>query len=227
MTLTPFSAFIFDFNGVLFWDEAQQEDSWRAFATQLRPAPLTAEEFRVHVHGRNGKYTLEYLLGHAISQAQADDYMEQKEIIYREMCLALGQGFCLSPGAITLLNQLAAANIPHTIATASGKNNVDFFIEHLELARWFDLAQISYDNGQIAGKPAPDLYLQAAKNLGARPQKCVVAEDSVSGMQAAHNAAIGHIIAVGPKSSHPALNQVKIIQQVVENLGQIDLKTLF
>jgi beta-phosphoglucomutase-like phosphatase (HAD superfamily) len=197
------------------------------FAAQLRNKPLSDAEIDVHVHGRNGQYTLEYLLGHTISAEKAAALMEQKEVIYREMCLNLNGNFRLSYGAIPLLDNLVKHKIPHTIATASGKNNVDFFIKHLYLENWFELEQIMYDDGKTAGKPAPDLYLRAAKNLDCQPGNCVVVEDSISGIQAAHAARIGWIIALGPKETHVQLSKLPGVNQAIENLSQLQWEDLF
>jgi beta-phosphoglucomutase-like phosphatase (HAD superfamily) len=218
---------IFDFNGVLFWDDSLQRKSWRKFAAQLRDDPLTDQEIDIHVHGRNGQYTLEYLVGHPLTQAGAADLTERKEVIYREMCLRLGADFKLSPGAIGLLTFLVENQIPHTIATASAKNNLDFFVTQLNLDRWFDIDKIIYDNGLIPGKPAPDLYLQAARNLNLDPIECVVIEDSRAGIQAAFNAGFGHIIALGPKSKHDQLRQIHGVNAVVEDLSQVCVNALF
>jgi len=227
MLATKFRGLIFDFNGVLFWDDAVQKESWRSFAAQLRDEPLTDEEITIHVHGRNGKHTMEYLLGYPICQIKADELTEQKEITYRQMCLALGDSFTLSPGAIDLLDSLVTYKVPLTIATASGKKNVDFFIKNLTLDTWFDLETIVYDDGKTHGKPAPDLYLRAARNLGLPPGACVVIEDSRSGIQAAYNAGIGNIIALGPRSEHDLLIQLDGVDQVLETLGEVQIKRLF
>ncbi len=223
----PFSGLIFDFNGVLWWDESLQQRSWRAFAARLRPEPLSDEEIVLHIHGRNGQYTLEYLLGRPLQNGEAAALIEQKEALYRQMCLDLGPDFRLSPGAIELFEFLVARRIPHTIATASGKKNVDFFIEQLRLAAWFDLRQIVYDDGARPGKPAPDLYLLAAEKLGLHPSQCVVVEDSVSGLQAARAAGIGHVIALGPASTHNRLRQFPDVNEVIESLAQLRRDELF
>lgn len=218
---------IFDFNGVLFLDDHLQRKSWRRFATDLRDTPLSDQEINVHIHGRNGQYTMEYLLGHPISRDEADNLTEGKEKLYRQMCLDLRDGFKLSPGAIELLSRLETIDIPFTIASASPKANVYFFIEHLRLATWFDIEKIVYDDGKIPGKPAPDIYLQAAQNIGLGPDQCVVVEDSQSGILAAHNAGIGHVIALGPIESHRSLAKIPGVKQVVENLSQIPIDELF
>lgn len=216
-----FKGIIFDFNGVLWWDTALQEQAWQQFVTELRGTPFSAEELAIHIHGRTNQHTLEYVTGRALGGAELEALLQRKETIYRRLCLEQGPAFCLSPGAIPLLDFLAAHAIPHTIATASEKTNVAFFIQHLELSRWFDPELIVMDNGVRPGKPAPDIYLEAAQTLGLAPAECVVVEDSHSGIAAAHAAGIGHVIALGPGDTHKALRQQVGVHRVVENLGQI------
>ena len=88
----------------------------------------------------------------------------------------------------------------------SDKDNVDFFIEVFNLEKWFDLEQIVYDNGNIPGKPAPDIYLKAAENIGLAPKDCIVVEDALSGIKAAENAGIGNIIAIASMESTDLYN---------------------
>lgn len=214
-------AVIFDFNGVLWWDGHLQDKAWKAYAKSLRGWPLSDEEMDVHVHGRNNRYTLEYLLGEQVAGARLEKLSEEKETVYRDLCLAQGANFKLSPGAIQFLDFLVERVIAHTIATASAKPNVDFFIEHLELHRWFDTGQIVYDDGNKAGKPAPDFYLQAAAVLGKNPGTCVVVEDSLSGIEAARAAGIGTVVALGPKANHQDLGKLAGVDRVVENLSAL------
>lgn len=222
-----FQGLIFDFNGVLWWDSHLQERAWRQFSRKVRGTPFSQEETAIHVHGRNNQHTLEYLVGRPIKAGELDQLTQRKETIYRRLCLEQGEEFKLSPGAIELLDFLAANHIPHTIATASEKTNLDFFVKHLDLARWFNLEQIVYDDGARPGKPAPDIYLQAARNLALAPARCVVVEDSRSGIQAACAAGIGHIIALGPSQGHAQLMCLQGVDNVVENLAHIPKEALF
>ena len=219
--MTTYKGIIFDFNGVLWWDNHLQELSWREFSAKIRGTPLSDEEMAVHMHGRNNQYLQEYLAGRPVTGQELEQLIEEKEIAYRQLCLTQGENFKLSPGAIELLDFLVERHIPHTIATASGKSNLDFFIEHLKLGQWFNLNQIVYDDGSRPGKPAPDIYLQAAKNLDLSPAECVVVEDSHSGIQAAHAAQIGWIVALGPIDTHQQLASLKGVDAAIENLGQI------
>jgi len=71
---------------------------------------------------------------------------------------------------------------------------VDFYFKNLNLHEWFDFGKIVYDNGNIVPKPAPDIFLKAASNIGLHPANCLVVEDSLTGIKAAHNAGAGKIV---------------------------------
>jgi beta-phosphoglucomutase len=77
------------------------------------------------------------------------------------------------------------------------------------------------------GSPAPDIYLRAARNLGLAPVQCRVVEDSWSGIEAAHAAGIGHIVALGPAERHHELARLAGVVEVIENLGQLPSEQLF
>jgi beta-phosphoglucomutase-like phosphatase (HAD superfamily) len=219
--MQPYSAIIFDFNGVLLWDTALQVAAWQATAQGLRGQALSDEEFAIHVHGRSGAHTLAYLLGQPVQGNRLNELIQAKESHYRTLCLANPAIFVLSPGAEALLDFLATQHIPMTIATASERTNLDFFITHLNLAKWFDLDRIVYDDGFLPGKPAPDMYQRAAAKLGIAPCGCIVVEDAISGLQAAHAAGIGHIVALGPLATHARLVTCEGVSAVIENLAQI------
>lgn len=217
---------IFDFNGVLWWDNALQESSWRDWSSAVRGYPFSDTEMAEHVHGRNNRYTQQYLSKTPLTTEQAEQLSEQKEVIYRRLCLDQGEQFRLSPGAESLLNFLVNGNIPHTIATASCKGNVDFFIEHLQLERWFDLEKIVYDDGTLAGKPAPDFYLAAAERLSLPPGRCIVVEDSLSGIHAAHATGIGYIIALVGDNSNALQETLPGVALTIHDLSEFDRSLL-
>jgi beta-phosphoglucomutase-like phosphatase (HAD superfamily) len=223
----PYRAIIFDFNGVLLWDAALHVESWKAVAHSLRGYALTDAECAVHMHGRTAAYVLSYLGGRQIVGQELFDWIARKESHYRRLCLENPQTFRLSPGAEPLLDDLVRKNIPRTIATSSEKTNLDFFIEHLGLERWFDLSMVAYDDGSAPGKPAPDIYLKAAKNLGVPPSSCVVVEDAVSGIQAAHAAGIGHVIGMASVASQEALLAIPGVSTAIESLAAFPRELVF
>jgi HAD superfamily hydrolase (TIGR01509 family) len=170
--------------------------------------------------GRTNFEILRFLLGRAPSPAELLELGGDKERLYRDMCLS-SDAFCLSPGAEQLLDTLVARGIPRTIATSSERINLDFFIERLGLARWFETSQIVYDDGSRPGKPAPDVYLEAARRLRLLPAQCAVIEDALSGMRAAAAAGIGRIFGLGQAEDHVAFRAVSGVTDTLESLREV------
>ncbi len=214
----PFDGVIFDFNGVLLWDNALHEEAWRRYSARLRGRAMSDEEMRHHVHGRVNRDIFTYLLGRPLSDGELSPLAEEKEVIYRELARAAPE-YRLSPGAVELLDYLAIRGIPRAIATSSPAVNVDFYVDTLELGRWFDPSHIIYDRGLYPGKPAPDIYLEAAERLALPPARCVVVEDSLAGIRSAHDAGSGAIVAIGPPAEHGALRALPGVSAVIADLG--------
>lgn len=216
----PFRGVLFDFNGVLFWDNPLHEEAWRRYSRQLRGRPMSDREMTEQVHGKVNRDIFTYVLGETPSDERLAVLIAEKEAIYRQLCLEADGVFRLSPGATGLLDFLVAAGIPHAIATSSPHQNLVFYVEHLDLHRWFGDEQLIYDRGAYPGKPAPDIYLEAAARLGLPPSACVVVEDSIAGIAAARAAGIGHIVALGPAASHAELGALPGVGTVITDLSQ-------
>jgi HAD superfamily hydrolase (TIGR01509 family) len=212
---------LFDFNGVLFWDSHLQEEAWAELASHVRGTPFSHEEMLHIVHGRTNSFIVEYLLGRQPREDELQQLAEQKEEAYRRRCLASREDFRLSPGAIPLLDKLKSEGVPFTLATSSPRLNIDFFIEHLELDRWFDPGRIVYDDGTYPGKPAPAVYQRAAARLRLDTPACVVVEDAVSGIEAARRAGVGKIIALGPAERHEMLRALDGVSAVINQLDEL------
>lgn len=210
---------IFDFNGVLFWDTHLHEEAWISCSMELKGKPLTSDEILKFVHGRTNKFVFEYMLNRPLLDHEVRALSQKKELLYRSLCLKNMDHFQLSPGAVEFLEYLRKNSIPFTIATASEKENLDFFIEHLRLLHWFDKDKIVYDDGSYHGKLG--MFLKAAENLDLSPGQCMVIEDSRSGIAAAHAAKIGKIIGLGPKEVHGYLRGLEGVSEVITSLKQI------
>ena len=215
-----FEAIIFDFNGVLLWDTPLHDKAWELFSAEIRGVPFSEREMLTQVHGRTNRTIMPYLLGREPADAEIAELSAAKEEIYRQLCLAAPASFVLSPGAVDLLTDLRQRRIPFTIATSSGRENVDFYIEHLHLARWFDLDRIIFDDGSRPGKPAPDMYQAAAAAVDHPSARCIVVEDSFSGIESAAGAGIGCIIALGPAERRAELAAWPGVAMTIEKLSQ-------
>lgn len=213
---------IFDFNGTLFYDSDKQEKAWQIFSEKVFRRTITQEEFRRFIHGRSNDFILQYLSETPLGKDQTDRYAEEKEAIYRDLCDADPLHSRLTWDVKLLLSELRDRRIPRTIATASQKTNVDYYIKKFHLEKWFDVDKIVYNDGTIPGKPNPDLYIRAAKAIGMEPQNCIVFEDAVSGIQSARNAGIGKIIAIAPKGQESLFEQLPGVYDVISAFHQFD-----
>lgn len=214
---------IFDFNGVLLWDNDLHENAWRQYSARLRGRSLSAAEMATQVHGRVNADIFAYLLDRPVAGEELLALAEEKEVIYRDLCLSAGDRFRLSPGAVALLDELQRQAVPFAIATSSAEPNVRFYRQHLGLDRWFSRERLIYDRGLYPGKPAPDIYREAAGRLGCSPEQCIVVEDSMAGIRAAVAAGVGWVVALGPEAKHPELLAWPGVNEAIVDLSRFRL----
>lgn len=188
-----FSGVIFDFNGTLFWDTKLHNKAWDIFLTH-HDLFLSDEDKFNKMHGKNNKDIFLSLFDESLTDTQIQKYILEKEGLYQELCLQTDM--LMAPGAEEFLNYLKDHHIPFTIATASGKENLDFYFDHLPLSRWFEYDKVVYNNGKIKGKPDPQIYQIAMSVINKKPEEVIIFEDAVAGLQAARNADAGKIIVV-------------------------------
>ncbi len=94
----------------------------------------------------------------------------------------------LMAGCRELLDAASGAGLPLALASSSTQRLIDVVLSHFGLTERFD-AIVSGD-AVPAAKPAPDIFLLAAKLLALAPERCVVLEDSLAGVTAARAGAI-------------------------------------
>lgn len=217
-----YKGIIFDFNGTLFFDSEKHQQAWREFSKCLRDHAFTDDEMRNYMFGRTNEDIIAYLIGKKPSPEMVEKFAKEKEAVYRDMCRKDYQNTVLAPGAEKFLNYLKKHNIPRTIATMSEKDNVDFYIEEFQLAKWFDIEKIVYSDGTLPGKPAPDIYIKAAEKIGLKPEECIVVEDAVSGIESARAANAGKIIAIASMESEDLYKKIPAVSQIIKNFDEID-----
>lgn len=188
-------AVIFDFNGTLFADSDKHREGWKRFLARYG-LDVDDEELRTHYLGRTNPYILKRVFGEDLAPELIAERTLEKEATYRRCCMEDPASFHLIAGAEAFLDYLKHSGVDFTIATGSEYSNVDFYFEKFGLGKWFDRSRVVLDDGSFPGKPAPDGYLRAAKVLGRDPADCIVFEDSISGVRAAHAAGIGKTVAI-------------------------------
>lgn len=220
---------IFDFNGTMFFDSEKHIKAWTMYIEELTGEELTEKEINRYVKNMSGRQLIEYYLGYDISDDMYEQLSEEKENIYRRLCIADKDNLHLAPGLEKFLDYLTEYNIPRTIATTAPMSNVMFYFETFDLYRWFDTDKLVFHDKRLRDKPFPDQYLVACKMINKEPGKCMVFEDSESGIKSATAAGIKNIIGVSgdnPKLDATAYDTVKVVIKDYEELGQdFDLPT--
>lgn len=200
---------IFDFNGTMYQDSHLHEKAWFNMVKKYSPKDISDEEILINVHGRTNRQILTYFIAEDLSDEEIERMSYEKEAYYRELCLENKDDLKLTDGLVDVLNQLKEDGTPITIATATVKENVEFYFDTFHLGEWFDFSNVTFDDGSFPGKPEPDIFIIASEKLGFKPSECLVIEDAFSGLTAAKNAGIGKIIAIDPFGKNRSLFEEK------------------
>ena len=116
------------------------------------------------------------------------------------------------------MRRLAESGLRLAVASSSNRELIDAVLRRLELA---DLFAVTVSSEEVArGKPAPDVYLEAARRLGVDPARCVAIEDSASGIRAAHAAGM-RVIAYPNRHYPPGPEVLRTADAVVDDVGDV------
>ena len=217
---------LFDFNGTMLFDSALQEDIWKKFLRSKIGREITNEEIHKYIHGGNNKTVLSYFFNRVLSDREVEELGEEKESMYRDMCLKDTEMFKLAKVLPDFLDKLKEARIPITIATGAPISNVKFYFKHLNLGKWFDINKVVYTDGSFKGKPEPDIFLKAAKNINVDIENCAVFEDAILGIEAAKRANAAKIIAVSSTLENNKLLSIDGISYVIKDFTEISIDNL-
>jgi len=171
---------IFDLDGVIVDSMPLHTLAWQRYITKLGVDP---EDVAQRMHGRRNDEIVRDFLGSAVSQDLVFEHGAAKERLFREM-MAAELSERLVPGVASFLERAAPARI--ALATNAEPANVSFTLDRTGLRQWF--AAIADGTHVAHPKPAPDIYLHAAKLLDTAPADCIVFEDSPVGIAAARAA---------------------------------------
>lgn len=212
---------IFDFNGTLFLDNDKHIKAWNKIAMELRGTGITEEELHTKMNGVNNKYIIRYLNSGKEDDELEAKYSSLKEQYYRRFCKEDTKNFHLIEGAVQLFDQLKQKNIPFTIASASIKDNIDFFVENFQLDRWIDPETIVYDNGQYKDKEA--MFIHAARNIHVPVDQICVIEDSLAGVNASIKAGIPDIRIIDSGHIASQVESFEQVRQICDTMKEIEL----
>ncbi|HEY3445086.1 MAG TPA: HAD family phosphatase [Myxococcales bacterium] len=212
-------AVIFDLDGTLVDNMCFHAEAW-VETTRRLGCERPQEFFETATAGKKGVEILRMLMGPSVPEADLVRHHDAKEALYRER---FAPNLAPVPGAVELLERLAAAEIPCGLATCAPKANRDMVLDGLDLRVFFKT--IVGAEQALRGKPHPDIFLACAKAMGIEPAECVAFEDAINGVQSAVAAGIP-TVAVTTANSPEVLKQAGA-KWIVANFHELpaDLET--
>lgn len=182
---------IFDLDGVITNTAELHYRAWQRLADEEGlPFDRHANEA---LRGISRRESLRIVLGsRQVSEAKANELMDRKNTYYRQLLQSLTPRDIL-PGSLELIH--AAKERGLLVAVASASRNAREVLERLAIIDRFDA--ICDGDSVTVPKPAPDLFLAAARALGLEPRACIVFEDATDGVAAAHAAGMP-AVGIGP-----------------------------
>ena len=191
-----FEAIIFDMDGVLVDSEAYWLESRVAFAAGLGKTWTLADQ-----HAAMGRNTVEWAAVMRDRLGLTDWPLDAIiEPVRGGVIRRLEARVPLLPGALDAV-QTAASIAPIALASGSPTAVIDTVMRLSGLETVF--AVKVYGDDIPNGKPAPDIYFEAARQLGARPSRCLGIEDSANGLRALYAAGMTAIAVPSPGFSLP------------------------
>ena len=215
--MSRIEAVVFDLDGVLLdsehvWDEVREElareggGRWHDRA-QADMMGMSSREWSRYMHD-------------VIGLAQPPD--EINDAVVRRLLERYDAELPLIEGAVDAVRRIAA-EFRLALASSSNRAVIDAVLEEAELRPYFDVTVSSEEVAR--GKPAPDVFLEAARRLGVDPRACAAIEDSGNGIRAAHAAGM-RVVAIPNHRYPPDADARARADVVLDSLGELDAAAL-
>ena len=175
--------------------------------------PFSHDQFTA-TFGMNNAQILQILMGEAADRSLVTEIGNAKEERFRQAV----QGHArLLPGVSEWLARFQGWRFRQAIASSAPPANIKVLVDELGIRPFFDAVVSGAD---IPGKPDPTVFLNAAQMLGVPPQRCIVIEDAIAGVEAAKRADM-KCVAVTTTNPPEALARADI---VVERLDMLSIR---
>ncbi len=209
--LTAYDAVLFDLDGVLTPTAEVHMHAWQRMFEELFAAwditpPYTERDYFEYLDGKKRYDGVASLLrsrdievpwGDPSDPLEADTVcgIGNRKNAYFERVLR-DEGITAYPGSLALLDELAAANVP--VAVVSSSKNAEEVLRVAGLRDRFAVVMdgVIAERDDLASKPAPDVFVEAARMMGADPARSVAVEDALSGVQSAVAGGFGLVVGV-------------------------------
>ncbi len=205
-------AVIWDLDGVIIDSADEHRQAWQRLARE-EGVTFTDADFWATFGKRNDDII--FTIWGPLPAEQLKALADRKEAYFREL---IRERATPLPGAMELMRGLHEAGFTQALASSTPIENIQLISKVLGLERYLS----AFVSGETVarGKPAPDIFLEAAKELHTDPSRCLVIEDAVAGVQAAHAAGI-RCIAVAGNRDLPGLREAELI---VKSLTEVDVE---
>ncbi|MGB1310007.1 MAG: HAD-IA family hydrolase [Leucothrix sp.] len=215
MSHAKIKAILFDMDGLLLDTESIYTE-----VTQMivgRYGKVFDWSVKSHMIGRDSYDAASYLVKALALPFEPEFYLEERNALLDER-FPLAQP---KQGAPELIKTLSENKVPIAVATSSNKHHFALKTQHhQDWFQYFDAVVTSNHPEVKKAKPAPDIFLTAAKALGHTPKDCLVFEDAPSGVQAANTAGMQVIAVPDPNMSHDAFQNATAI---IDSLTEFDI----
>ncbi|MNJ93581.1 Fructose-1-phosphate phosphatase YqaB [compost metagenome] len=201
-SMTEYAA-IFDMDGVISHTNPFHAEAFRAFFKNHNVQHATEEEFEQHMYGKHNSYIMQHFFQRPISPEELRTLEFEKEqlfrVIYKEHVAPI-------KGLIEFLTELKNNGFKLAVATSAPRENMDLILDELNIRHLFS-STLSSEDVKLH-KPHPEVYLKSAENLQIPVDRCIVFEDSFSGITAAKNAEmkVVAVLSTHKKEELPASN---------------------
>ncbi|MBI2912733.1 MAG: HAD family phosphatase [Chloroflexi bacterium] len=212
----PFRAVIFDLDGVLWDGEPLYHEAFNVVLAPLGHR-VTAGDY-THIIGLTVEAAWDWVLNRFRIKEPPAPYIDAYD---HTVLRLLARPMEPLPGVLPLIAELRRRRVPIAVASASLRSWVDATLRGLALQDTFDatVSASEVDNG----KPAPDLFLEAARRLDIPPGRCLAIEDTAAGIAAARAAGM---FAVQLRAASTALPPLDEADLVLDSYAQFDLHLL-
>ena len=211
-------AIIFDMDGVLVDSNPVHKIALKQFCKQ-HGQDLSEQQLKDKIYGRTNKDWIPNVFPNIYAKT-LQQYADEKEALFRQL---YEKDIEPLKGLINFLKLIDEHKISRAIGTSAPKANVDFTLSKTGIGKYFNI--ILDEKFVTRGKPDPEIYTKCISALNFPAEKCIVFEDSVSGVQAGKAAGCK---VVGVTTTHTAeeLGEIDLAVEDFENLTLEDLEEM-
>ena len=210
-------AVIWDLDGVIIDSANDHRLAWQRLARE-EGISFSDADFWATFGKRNDAIFAE--IWGSLPPERVQELANRKEAYFRELIRKTAVPL---PGAMELMRGLHEAGFSQALASSTPVENIELISEVLGLERYLTVL-VSGETVPL-GKPAPDIFLKAARELNIPPTHCLVIEDAVAGVEAAHAAGM-RCIAVAGNRDLPGLRKADLVVKSLTEVGVERIRNL-